>query len=148
MEAGTAIGSYLRLTGQWGLDFVIDQETQTPVVVDLNMGRPNGNLSYFLWRSTKLPPAGVLPSPLQLTQISQKRRAPPDEMLEEFVALLEREGLMWSEGCVEGVVPCQYNPGFSSTLLCVSWKGRAAAEELATRLREADPRGKYWGESE
>ena len=40
------------LKGFWGVDFVIDRHTQEPVLVDLNMSRPNGNHPALIHAST------------------------------------------------------------------------------------------------
>ena len=49
------LGQYLNLSGQWGADFVLD-ELGRPHIVDLNMGRPNGSLSYYCWRGRQPEP--------------------------------------------------------------------------------------------
>merc|ERR1719210_1242517 len=50
IAAASEIQRVWGLKSQWGLDFVIDQGG-VPIVVDLNMGRPNGNFSVRLWES-------------------------------------------------------------------------------------------------
>ena len=44
VEAAQAINQVWKLDSNWGLDFVINTEG-IPVIVDLNMGRPNGNFA-------------------------------------------------------------------------------------------------------
>lgn len=181
-SAGAAIGSYLGLKGQWGLDFVLQPAgaeaeppgcgacagagALVPVIVDLNMGRPNGSLAYYLWRSVQQPPAALAllheqqrrelappPAPLALAQVACYRRPHPHETPAEFVQLLKEHGLLFLPsssrgraeaeraglaGCVEGVVLAQHIPGEWSTILCVSWRGLGAARALYGRLSEAD----------
>merc|ERR1719210_2399329 len=48
VRAAHAVQRHWRLCSNWGLDFVIDRQGQ-PVIVDLNMGRPNGNFAVRLW---------------------------------------------------------------------------------------------------
>ena len=145
-DAGAAIGEYLGLRGQWGLDFVINEATQDPVIVDLNMGRPNGSLSYFLWRSRQVPPPTLTSEdgrPLELHQTVVDRLGPAGETADDFVQLLRKEGMLWLPGRTEGVVPAIFLSGWSGTILCVSWKSRAAVSALITRLREVDPKTTY-----
>lgn len=158
-RAGVAIGSYLGLNGQWGMDFVLDSrlsaggDAHTPVIVDLNMGRPNGSLAYFLWRSLQRPPADAASSCAVLTQLTCYRRPHPAETLDEFVGVLKACGLLFRAASatrepsderqcaaefVEGVVVAQHMPGEWSTILCVSWRGSQAAHALYVRLAEVD----------
>jgi len=140
-EAGVAIGNHLGLTGQWGLDFVIDETTGAPVVVDLNMGRPNGSLAYYMWGSTQPRPSGRLSE--KLHQIAISRASPENATASELVALLRDSGLLWQPGSVEGVVPVQFLSGCASSLLCASWYSRSAALALVSRLQELDKHATY-----
>jgi len=141
-EAAAAIGSHLGLTSHWGLDFVIDPNTQQPLVVDLNIGRPNGNMAYFLWRSAQVPPKLRLSQP-ELFQLILLRTAPQDETFDEFVAFLQEHGILWSNECASGILPATHVPGRWATVLCVSWEGHAAVQQLAARLQATDRRGTY-----
>lgn len=153
-EAGKAIGAHLGLKGQWGLDFVIDEATQAPVVVDLNMGRPNGNLAYFMWRSLQSCESFRVPNkmcgaeapPSQLHQISIWRSGPPGETIHSLIALLQKHNLLWKVGCAEGIVPVQHtNEGSRwSILLFASWLGRDAVLALEQTLKEVDKDGVYY----
>lgn len=142
-----------------------------PVIVDLNMGRPNGSLAFYLWRSLQRPPSafvllqeqqqkkmalsGILAQmpPFSLAQLTCYRRPHPAEVPEEFLLLLEKNGLLFLPassglhaeaeraglaGTIEGVVPVQHIPGEWSTILCVSWRGHDAAQALYDRLALLD----------
>jgi hypothetical protein len=142
-HAAVALGSYLGLTSQWGLDFVVEPITQRPIIVDLNMGRPNGNLAYFLWRQTK----ASLPVPGGLTMLTTTRWVTddtPDYSIDEFMALLQEAGLCWSDSRGYGVLPCTYVQDDWSYLLCASWKGRGAVLEILASLQAVDLHGKYY----
>ena len=141
VEAGKAIGDYLGLRGQWGLDFVVDEATQNPVIVDLNMGRPNGNLSYFLWHSRQTPPPALASH--ELFQTVLERVGPMGETAGEFVQLLRNAGLLWHAGCAEGVLPAMHISGMSSSIVVASWKSRNALQSLCKRLKEMDPSAVY-----
>ena len=141
-EAGVAIGNHLGLTGQWGLDFVIDESTRAPVVVDLNMGRPNGSLAYYMWGSVQTRPSDRLLD--QLHQIAISRSSPADHTAGSLIELLRDSGLLWQTGCAEGVVPVQFISAHASSLLCASWYSRSAALTLVSRLQELDQHATYY----
>ncbi|KAJ1625335.1 hypothetical protein T492DRAFT_880256 [Pavlovales sp. CCMP2436] len=143
-SAAVAIGEHLGLKGQWGMDFVIDQKTQLPVIVDLNVGRPNGSLAYYLWRSLQRPPAGH-EAGAELVQLARCRRPLKTEHVDTFVALLAAHNLLWTNGCAEGICVTQHIPGDWSTILCASWRGRDAALALYARLAELDHSGCLYG---
>ena len=140
-QAGVAIGRYLNLKGQWGLDFVIDEVAQDPVVVDLNMGRPNGNLAYFLWRSIQIPPPMASFEDVHQTVVG--RVGPEKETSRDYVKLLRDAGLLWLPGRTEGVLPSYFIAGQSSTIVCVSWTGREDLIALYKRLKVVDTKGTY-----
>jgi len=140
-EAGVAIGNHLGLTGQWGLDFVIDESTRAPVVVDLNMGRPNGSLAYYMWGSLQSRPSDLLSD--KLHQIAISRSSPVDDTAGSLIELLRDSALLWQTGCTEGVVPVQFISARASSLLCASWYSRSAALSLVSRLQELDQRATY-----
>jgi len=140
-EAGRALGRYLGLTSQWGMDFVIDPVTGAAIIVDLNMGRPNGSLANYMWASRQPRPEGASSTVLQ--QYTIMRQAPLGETLEAFKGLLEANGLLWTTDCVEGIVPFSYVPNARHSVLCVSWHGLNAAHALASKLRAIDQGGVY-----
>lgn len=139
--AGAAIGSYLGLTSQWGMDVVIDPVSGVPVIVDLNMGRPNGSLSNYLWRSRQVRPEGALDEVLH--QIMVMRKAPADETVFDFVGMLKDNDIFWTDGGSEGVLPCAHVPDARGHVLCASWNGAAAVRKLVSRLISVDRVGEY-----
>jgi len=58
VTASQEINNTWGMTGNWGLDFVLDSEGSA-VVVDINMGRPNGNFAVWLWASLSEKPLAV-----------------------------------------------------------------------------------------
>ena len=151
-EAGKAIGRHLGLRGQWGLDFAIDEAKQTPVIVDLNMGRPNGSLSFYMWNSMQSwKPSGMAHyawggadvQPAQLHQIVISRSGPPGETVHSLIEMLQKHSLLWEAGCSEGILPVQYILEGSSSLLCASWFGRDAALALIKKMQNVDQQGTY-----
>jgi len=141
VEAGVAIGRHLGLSGQWGLDFVIDESTGAPVVVDLNMGRPNGSLAYYMWGSIQTRPSDQLPE--KLHQIAISRTSAEGETASSLIEFLRDSGMLWQAGSVEGVVPLQFMSASASSLLCASWHSRSAALELVSRLQKLDQHAGY-----
>jgi len=148
-QAGAAIGRHLGLTSHWGMDFVIDTSngTETPILVDLNMGRPNGSMANYLWRSLQAPPAHMAPAHLkvatELHQYALERKAPPGETVLDLVSLLRANGLLWSAGCIEGILPSSHITNGRAKVLCMSWRGAGACRALAARLFSVDLAGVY-----
>jgi len=140
-EAGAAIGRYLGLTSQWGMDFVVDSATGHPIIVDLNMGRPNGSLANYLWRSVQDRPASA--ETPELHQYAIGRTAPIGESALDFMNLLRDAGLLWKEGCVEGVMPCTHIIDGRAMVLCLSWRGIESARAVASKLYCIDRKGAY-----
>jgi len=114
------------LRSQWGLDFVVDRRG-APVVVDLNMGRPNGNFSVRLWEgrlcqnlylhtSSWVPPAGVSAG--------------------AFFGALREQGLAWDPAALEGVLVYQHFQGRSSAYVVASAGSWEAVDGCLGRLRE------------
>ena len=153
-DTGAAIAEFLGLKGHWGMDFAIDEASQQPVVVDLNMGRPNGSLSFFLWRSQQVPRPDIVSSGSeQLCQCVIERFGPAGETPADVVRVLRDHGLLWLPGSVEGAVPvyCLSTmsherrpfPHSDTKLIIASWAGRDALNALIARLRNVDTVGQY-----
>lgn len=154
-DTGAAIAEFLGLKGHWGMDFAID-EAQRPVVVDLNMGRPNGSLAFFLWRAQQTPPPTLASSCAdQLYQCVIERFGPAGETLDDIIRILRDHDLLWLPGdcTMEGVVPVYCLSKMSherrpeahsdTKLIIASWKGRDALSALISRLRLVDKIGTY-----
>jgi len=138
-RACAALGGYLGLHGQWGVDFVID-DSGAPVMVDLNMGRPNGSLSYYCWRARQLPPktwtdtrtdtTGAVTSPTLALACSTHEVA-EGESLAELAASLKAKGLLWDPNRSAGIILAQFLPGLcGGTVLAATWEGPDAARRL------------------
>ena len=117
------LGTYLGLVGQWGVDFVLD-ELGTPVMVDLNMGRPNGSLSYFCWRARQ-------PDP-QFALVASTFCLPEGLTLAPFAKSLKAAGRLWDAKRRSGIILAQHLPGSpdGGTVLAASCEGTAAARHV------------------
>jgi len=117
------LGTYLGLVGQWGVDFVLD-ELGAPVMVDLNMGRPNGSLSYYCWRARQ-PDAG-------LALVASTYCLPKGLRLAPFAASLKADGRLWDAKRGSGIILAQHLPGSPAggTVLAASREGTAAARHV------------------
>jgi hypothetical protein len=133
-HACVELGRHLGLVGQWGVDFVLD-ERGTPVMVDLNMGRPNGSLSYYCWRARQPDPkasaSGGGGGQRALALVASTWVAPVGLRLTALAASLKANGLLWDAKRACGVVLAQHLPGHGSgTVLAASWEGTDAAKGL------------------
>lgn len=54
-----ALPEFQHLSGFWGVDYVVEEGTHEPVLVDLNMARPNGNHFNLVFRSFMPHPSPV-----------------------------------------------------------------------------------------
>jgi len=137
VRACVALGTHLGLRGQWGVDFVLD-DMATPVMVDLNMGRPNGSLSYYCWRARQPPPPHqpseeqdcLTPRARQELGLACTTFYPPAGLrLAALAQDLQERGLLWNESHGEGIVLAQYLPSGGS-VLAASWQGTQAARHI------------------
>lgn len=124
-RACTDLGTYLQLHGQWGADFVID-DAGVPILVDLNMGRPNGSLSYYCWRSYQVSDCKATGMALICSMFTPPRCS----TIRAAHALLERHGLLYDKVAGRGVVLAQYMPGAASSVLFASTAGAKDVEQL------------------
>lgn len=154
IDTGAAIGEFLQLKGHWGMDFVVDEASQQPVLVDLNLGRPNGSMAFFLWRSQQISPPDLASGrSKELYQCVIERFGPPGEMAGDMVRVLRENGLLWVPGSVEGIVPVyclsrmsherRPDPHSDTKLIVASWQGREALHALIARVRLLDKSGQY-----
>ncbi len=125
-DACVELAKYLGLRGQWGVDFVFDGSSK-PVMVDLNMGRPNGSLSYYCWRARQPAPLAqdsqqALSLVATTTEMSPWLAALP---LSNFAALVKKAGLLWDSQIGRGIILAQHLPNFQGggTVLAASWHG-------------------------
>ena len=128
------LGKFLGLVGQWGVDFAIDQHG-TPIMVDLNMGRPNGSLSYYCWRARQ-PGSGAGANggrpQRALALVASAFTLPAGLPLGPFATALQAEGLLWDTKRGSGIILAQHLPGFDSggSVLAASWEGVDAAQHM------------------
>eukprot|EP00930_Biecheleria_cincta_P049235 TRINITY_DN34482_c0_g1_i1.p1 TRINITY_DN34482_c0_g1~~TRINITY_DN34482_c0_g1_i1.p1 ORF type:complete len:493 (+),score=93.47 TRINITY_DN34482_c0_g1_i1:62-1540(+) len=112
------------LTSNWGLDFVIDADG-TPIIVDLNMGRPNGNFAVRLWASRQKQTLSIF---------TGSYRPPSSEgfSIGELMTELQKEKLLWDG--TEGAIVYQHIPGFESGFAIASSLGEKAIDSLLCRF--------------
>jgi len=132
-RACTELGQYLGLAGQWGADFVLDAQGN-PRVVDLNMGRPNGSLSYYCWRARQLAPK-TLPraaAPATLALAASTYFMPEGGGLASLADSLKSRGLLWDSDRGDGIVLAQFLPGSNDggSVLAASWQGAKEAQRI------------------
>ena len=148
-RACAALGHHLGLHHQWGADFVLDGKGE-PVMVDLNMGRPNGSLSYYCWRARQPPPtmamsgaaAGNAGSPITthvttLALAATTYEIPTGLRLSILAKSLFHKGLLWDSTRGDGIVLAQYLPGIQGggTVLSASWEGPDAVRRILDAFR-------------
>jgi len=146
-HACAELGRYLNLRGQWGADFVLD-DSGAPVIVDLNMGRPNGSFSYYCWRARQscTTPRSIVTTdgagdanPLtQQLALAATTYCPPAELrVAMLAAALDAKGLLWDPKRGDGIILAQHLPGVEGggTVLAASFQGTAAAQELLVAFR-------------
>jgi hypothetical protein len=124
IEAARTIQQVWGLTSNWGLDFVIDRQG-TPVIVDLNMGRPNGNLAVRMWESI---------SCQQLFLHSSSWLVPKGLAAKVLFQALQTNSLAWDAAARQGVVVYQHFQGQSCSYVIASASGWEAVDELLEKL--------------
>lgn len=126
VQVALALQEQWQLKSNWGLDFVLDKEGR-PVIVDINMGRPNGNFAVRLWESSFTQQlflhTASFPTPAGMSCRSL------------FDALLE-QGLLWSDATLEGVVVYQFLPGQVSSFTVASAAGWFRVDELIAAFQQ------------
>jgi len=124
VQMAQEVNNFWGLKSQWGLDFVLDEQG-TPIDVDLNMGRPNGNFSVRLWESR-------FSQRLHLHSASWK--VPKDVRAEEVFNKLASMGLAWNVEDMSGVIMYQHLPGRESGYVVASASGWSQVQDLIARL--------------
>jgi len=124
VQMAQEVNNFWGLKSQWGLDFVLDEQ-DTPIVVDLNMGRPNGNFSVRLWESR-------FSQRLHLHCANWK--VPKDVRAEEVFNKLASMGLAWNVEDMSGVIMYQHLPGRESGYVVASASGWSQVQDLIARL--------------
>eukprot|EP00746_Dinoflagellata_sp_MGD_P154542 gnl/MRDRNA2_/MRDRNA2_84880_c0_seq1.p1 gnl/MRDRNA2_/MRDRNA2_84880_c0~~gnl/MRDRNA2_/MRDRNA2_84880_c0_seq1.p1 ORF type:complete len:503 (-),score=102.03 gnl/MRDRNA2_/MRDRNA2_84880_c0_seq1:384-1892(-) len=125
-ELAQAIHSAWDLQSQWGLDFVLDR-TGLPIVVDLNMGRPNGNFAIRLWESRFAQ---------QLFLHTATWRVPEGIHADEVFTKLRLADLAWDQETLSGVIMYQLLPGLDSSYTVASASGWDLVDQMVAKLEE------------
>lgn len=113
------------LKSQWGLDFVINRHG-APIIVDLNMGRPNGNFAVRLWESVY--------QNLYLHTSSWK--PPAGVTVEVFFRALQEQRLAWDPVALQGVLAYQHFQGQYSAFVVASACSWETVHSYLVRLQE------------
>jgi hypothetical protein len=121
-----ALQKHWQLTSNWGLDYVIDSN-EVPVIVDLNMGRPNGNFAVRLWESTY---------PQQLFLHTGSLETPADASCDILFDILESQGLLWNDYNLEGILVYQFLPTQTSSFVVASASGWARVDQIVKQFEE------------
>jgi len=125
LAAARAIQKVWCLKSQWGLDFVIDRHG-VPIIVDLNMGRPNGNFAVRLWESSFCQP---------LFTHSSSWIVPAGLKAKTLYGLLADADLLWQEEALQGVLIYQFLSGQASSFVVASAASWACVEEQLEKFR-------------
>ena len=103
-------------------------------MVDLNMGRPNGSLSYYCWcaRQRDFHRAPNSSAQRTLALVASTYCVPADLHLAPFASSLRAHGLLWDSTRGDGIILAQHLPGATdgATVLAASWDGTDAALRL------------------
>ena len=138
-RACISLGRYLGLRGQWGADFALD-DNDSPVMVDLNMGRPNASLSYYCWRARQQPlhwPTSSLHDLQDLYMITTTLTTPKEVRIKSLAVTLKARGLLWNSRRGDGVVLAQHLPGVprGGKVIIASWESPGAAWRILNEFR-------------
>lgn len=114
------------LQSQWGMDFVFDR-TGVPIVVDLNMGRPNGNFAVRLWESRFAQ---------RLFLHTASWRVPEGIHADEVFTKLRLAGLAWDTELLRGVIMYQIFPGLDSSYTVACASGWESVNQMVVKLEE------------
>lgn len=122
--AACALQQHWQLCSNWGLDFVVDSNGH-PVIVDINMGRPNGNFAVRLWETTFAQ---------QLFMHTGSFKTPADASCDAFFEALETEGLLWCPKRLEGIIVYQFLCGQMSSFVVASAASWTRLDDILERF--------------
>ncbi|CAK0908927.1 unnamed protein product [Prorocentrum cordatum] len=123
VKASQEINKTWGMTSNWGLDFVLDKGGDA-VIVDINMGRPNGNFAVRLWASLSQKP---------LTVFTGSWTVPVHgPSIESIFESLRAANILWNGD--EGVIVYQYVPGCPSSYAIASARGADGVSRLQAHL--------------
>lgn len=121
--AAKKINQTWKLTSNWGLDFVLN-DSGIPIIVDLNMGRPNGNLAVRMWASRCPYPLSIFTSSWYIPPTGPKIR--------DLTDALRSENLLWNG--FEGAILYQYFAGCESSYAVASTSGNTGVQHILSKL--------------
>jgi hypothetical protein len=125
VEAAQEINKTWHLTSNWGLDFVVDKGG-CAVIVDINMGRPNGNFACHLWLCRSLQYQAMYTGAWMLPESGPS--------IEEIYDSLRSAKLLWNG--TQGIIVYQYVPGSPSSYAIASEDGLDGVERIRICLSE------------
>jgi hypothetical protein len=119
VAAAQAVNKAWGLKANWGLDFVLNADG-VPIIVDLNMGRPNGNFAIRMWASR---------CPRSLSIYTSSWFIPVDgPNIQELTDALRCEDLLWNGS--EGAVVYQHSFGCVSSYAVASSSGNSGLQDV------------------
>ncbi|CAK0832688.1 unnamed protein product [Prorocentrum cordatum] len=111
------------MTSNWGLDFVLEKGGDA-VIVDINMGRPNGNFAVRLWASLSEKP---------LTVFTGSWTVPGHALsIQSIFEPLRAAKILWNGD--EGVIMYQHVPDCPSSYVIASERGADGVSQLQARF--------------
>jgi hypothetical protein len=123
VAAAQTVNKAWSLKANWGLDFVINTEG-IPIIVDLNMGRPNGNLAIRMWASRCSRPLSIYTSSWFIPCNGPN--------IQDLTDALRSGGLLWNGS--EGAVVYQHSVGCVSSYAVASCIGDSGIQRVLSKL--------------
>lgn len=121
--AAQTLNKAWNLKANWGLDFVVNADG-IPIVVDLNMGRPNGNLAVRMWAKR---------CPLPLSVYTSSWFIPLDgPSIQDLTDALRFHDLLWNGS--DGVIVYQHFAGRVSSYALASDSGDIGLQRVLSKL--------------
>jgi hypothetical protein len=123
VAAAHAVNKIWCLKANWGLDFVLNADG-IPIIVDLNMGRPNGNLAVRMWASRCSQP---------LSLYTSSWLVPPNgPSIHHLTDALRSEDLLWNGS--EGAIVYQHAVACECSYAVASSFGYGAVQDILSKL--------------
>lgn len=123
VEAAQAINQTWKLTSNWGLDFVINA-SGIPIIVDLNMGRPNGNFAVRMWASRCSRRLSIYTSSWFVPLNGPK--------IQDLTDALLSEDLLWNGS--DGTIVYQHFGGCECSYAVASTSGDSGLRHIMSKL--------------
>jgi len=123
VEAAQAINQIWKLTSNWGLDFVLNA-SGIPIIVDLNMGRPNGNFAVRMWASRRSRRLAIYSSSWFVPLNGPK--------IQDLTDALLSEDLLWNGS--DGTIVYQHFVGCECSYAVASTGGDSGLQHIMSKL--------------